>query len=44
MRELAEMVNQANSESFGILNQRVNESMAELQGVVAKVDPSKGGK
>ncbi|MEZ5581751.1 MAG: TIGR01841 family phasin [Candidatus Competibacteraceae bacterium] len=44
MRELAEMVNQANTESFGILNQRMTESMAELQGLVAKVDSSKSAK
>jgi phasin family protein len=44
MRELAEMVNKANTEAFAILNQRMNESMAELQGVVAKVESAKESK
>lgn len=35
-RELAELVNKSNAEAFALINARVNESLEELKGLVAK--------
>ncbi|HXH03141.1 MAG TPA: TIGR01841 family phasin [Candidatus Competibacteraceae bacterium] len=36
MKELAELVNKANMDAFAVINQRLNESLEELKGYVAK--------
>jgi phasin family protein len=36
MRELAEMINKANTDAFAVINKRVAESLEELKGLVAK--------